>query len=156
MILYHGSNEIITEIRDEGIFGGLFFSSDRDAALSHGDKIHELELDENSILTQNDIDYHLDNNHISELLNSALSIPSNLFDDVYKIVMEDYSIFDLDNNEQELLEIFKSDDLGEASWEAQRIRAEVAKRLGYKAVEMNDEHGTSYLVFHGLNEIRAN
>lgn len=43
------------------------------------------------------------------------------------------------------------EDLGEASWKAQRLRGEVAKDLGYQAVETSDEHGTSYLVLPGAS-----
>ncbi|PHK54024.1 hypothetical protein CR199_15090, partial [Enterococcus faecium] len=31
-------------------------------------------------------------------------------------------------------------------WEKQRLRGRVAARLGYDAVEMDDGHGTSYLI----------
>jgi len=31
-------------------------------------------------------------------------------------------------------------------WEMQRLRGRVAVHLGYDAVEMDDEHGTSYLI----------
>ena len=32
------------------------------------------------------------------------------------------------------------------SWELQRLRGHVAAYLGFDAIEMNDEHGTSYLI----------
>lgn len=35
---------------------------------------------------------------------------------------------------------------GAYSWELQRLRGRVAACLGFDAIEMNDEHGTSYLI----------
>lgn len=43
-----------------------------------------------------------------------------------------------------------ADDFGDAGWEAQRLRGQIAKRLGYDAIEMSDEHGTSYLITSGV------
>ncbi|EJG3159519.1 hypothetical protein ACUAXN_005029, partial [Escherichia coli] len=39
-----------------------------------------------------------------------------------------------------------SDISGAYSWELQRLRGRVAACLGFDAIEMNDEHGTSYLI----------
>ncbi|EFN9336274.1 hypothetical protein D3084_24465, partial [Escherichia coli] len=35
---------------------------------------------------------------------------------------------------------------GAYSWELQRLRGRVAAYLGFDAIEMNDEYGTSYLI----------
>ena len=39
-----------------------------------------------------------------------------------------------------------SDINGAYSWELQRLRGRVAAYLGFDAIEMNDEYGTSYLI----------
>ena len=39
---------------------------------------------------------------------------------------------------------------GDAEWEMQRLRGRVTAHLGFDAVEMEDEHGTSYLIFNPL------
>ncbi|HCQ0274238.1 TPA: hypothetical protein OGO64_002829 [Escherichia coli] len=39
-----------------------------------------------------------------------------------------------------------SDISGAYSWELQRLRGRVTAYLGFDAIEMNDEHGTSYLI----------
>ena len=38
----------------------------------------------------------------------------------------------------------------DADNEAQRLRGQIAKHLGYHAVELEDEHGQSYLTTHGV------
>ena len=62
---------------------------------------------------------------------------------VFKAVVDDAS-HKIDGDD--LMRIFRADSLGEASWEAQRLRGQLAKELGYRAIAMSDEHGTSYLV----------
>lgn len=52
--------------------------------------------------------------------------------------------------EKRIQALFGKDNLGEASWEVQIIRGKIAKKLGYKAVSTEDEHGTSYLVLPGV------
>lgn len=62
---------------------------------------------------------------------------------------------DNDNmDKDDVLRIFEQDTLGEASWEAQRIRGRIAAKLGYQAVEMEDEHGISYLITPGVKLTR--
>ena len=46
-------------------------------------------------------------------------------------------------------ELFGTDDLGEISWEIQRLRGRVAKALGFDAVDMLDEQGVSTLLLDG-------
>lgn len=150
---YHGSPEIVNEIKNEGLFEGLFLSRNRDAALSHGDFLHTVKLEEDDILTQQDITWNLDYETVKSQLHDILKLSKEhekYFDEIYNHIIEEKSFFDSDIPEDELLSIFKSaGDLGEASWEGQRIKGEIAKRNGYKAVEMTDEHGTSYLALPG-------
>jgi hypothetical protein len=152
MQLYHGSNETISEIKNEGVFGGLFASTDKDVALSHADELHIIELEESEILTQQELSYHVDSNKVKKILSDNLGeMTDEELDEIYDAVIEDRNLHRLDMDEQRLLDIFYSGDLGEASWEAQKMRGIIAKNLGYKAVEMRDEHGTTYLVLPGVN-----
>lgn len=73
------------------------------------------------------------------------------FDAAWTAVIEDKSEAVLD----ELLDAFGMNDFGEAGWLAQKYRGQVARELGFSAVEMSDEHGTSYLVVPGVRVIRA-
>ncbi len=55
-------------------------------------------------------------------------------------------------------ELFGTDDLGEISWELQRLRGRVAKALGFDAVDMSDELGISTLLLDGsgVRNVSAN
>jgi hypothetical protein len=64
-------------------------------------------------------------------------------DRLFELVVEEEEVEDAD------VELLRADDLGEAGWEAHRIRGQLAKALGYAAVEMSDEHGTTWLVLPG-------
>lgn len=135
MELYHSSPEILTQIKAYNAysyvdFGGVFVSESKNSALSHHDNLHTIEIDEDEILTQRE----LRNLDVAEFVTC---------DRMYEIVVEE------DQVTEEDVELFKAEDLAQASWKAQAIRGKIAKKYGYKAVEMNDEHGTSYLVLAG-------
>jgi hypothetical protein len=149
--LYHGSNGIVNEINDyDGLFGGIFASPSKNAALSHGNNLHTVKLNEPDILTQEKLAYHTDDNKVRNILKDNLGDMSNdELDEIHDLVINDRNLHRSDLDPERLNEIFRTDDLGEASWQAQRMRGAIAKDLGYKAVEMDDEHGTSYLVLPG-------
>lgn len=155
--LYHGSPESgLTAVHDKisSLFGGVFASAIERSARSHGDNLYRTELPESSILTQRDLDYDIAREDIEEALKQSMSRLSNAdLEAAYQAVIDDQADR-IDGDE--LMRIFKEDDVGSASWEAQRIRGQVAKRLGYKAVEMNDEHGTSYLLLPGVKLSNTN
>ena len=54
-----------------------------------------------------------------------------------------------------VLAAFAEEDMADADWLAQKIRGQVAASLGFRAVEMSDEHGTSYLVLPNTPIARA-
>lgn len=138
--LYHGSHEHIAQIKKQGIYGGLFASGNRDAAQSHGQIVHRIDLPEDEIMTQSQLEDVTD----EELKAAAHWVDDEDLDRVRELVIDDEMADDDDAR------IMRADDAGEASWEAQRLRGVLAKRAGFKAVEMNDEHGTSYLVLPGV------
>ena len=53
------------------------------------------------------------------------------------------------------LRILKVEDSTEAAIESQRLRGVIAKQAGFKAVEMSDEHGLSYLVLPGVRIVQV-
>lgn len=149
--LYHGSYESKLTIEDTGLFGGIFASHDKDVALSHGCNLHKITLDESEILTQYGFEYEINVETVKNIILESLnSINDEEFDDVWSVIVEDKSIFDTDIQDERIAEIFRCSDMGECGWEAQRIRGLIAKKLGYNAVEMNDEHGITYLVLPGV------
>lgn len=146
MELYHGSNETIEAIKsNKGIYGGIFATNDKDTALSHGNILHVIEVDEDKILSNA---YDIDYESAKAAILNEITVSEEDFDEIYDIIMHDASIFRSELSEEKLLNIFPATDLSEASWEAQRIKGVVAKKLGYDAVEGRDEHGTTYLVLN--------
>lgn len=143
---YHGSPKIIKEIKPSGTFEGVFASPERSVAASHGDVIHKVQIPEQSILTDYDLNYSIDFDKTKDALKKSMPwLDDDDLDLAWKAVIEDKAN-DLDAND---LERIMKTDPDEAVWEAQKLRGQVAKNLGYKAVEMNDEHGTSYLILPG-------
>lgn len=141
MTLFHGSRERVASIKDAGLFGGIFASPLRSAAASHGDVIHRVNLDESEVMTQRMMADVTDD----DLMAVAKWVDSDDLERLRELVIDDVQATDDDAR------IMRTDDAGEASWEAQRLRGAIAKRRGFKAVEMNDEHGTSYLVLPGVD-----
>lgn len=147
MELFHGSNSVVSEVKDIGLFGGVFAHCNEDVALSHGSNLHVINVDDERVLTQHALSYELDYEAVCAALRNVAVVEDDDFDMMYEIVIEEASLSSFD--EEEVLRVFRADDLAEAGWDAQRMRGKVAAKLGYLAVEMDDEHGTSYLVLPG-------
>ena len=142
--LYHGSSSEgpTFEVKDEGLFGGVFAHHEIGAASSHGiGDLYEVDLKESDILTQADMENRLDYDKIAALLKNEW--PDANQELLYEAVVEEASMF---TSEYDELAEKLPGDRGDASWEAQRLRGVIAKEFGYKAVEMDDEHGTSHLI----------
>ncbi len=84
---------------------------------------------------------------------NGLSVDSDLIDELWDYIAEDKSVFDelrdYDSgtfDEDKLYALTGEYDLGEGSWKLQKMRGQVARELGYSAVEMNDEYGVSTLI----------
>lgn len=129
---FHGSNEAITEIRAEGVFGGLFASGNERSALSHGDMLHRIESPRP--LT----DYAL-NYEIEGAWEAALAVADGN-EAVAEAIMSAGC---------ESLDDCDPEDAGDQGWEFQRLRGALAAKLGYTSVEMRDEHGTTWLCLPG-------
>jgi len=153
--LYHGGNTGLEEIKGGvspgNIFGGLFGSQDRRVAASHGDgSVYRMDIPNEAILSQQMLD-SMDPVNLSDVLKKAMPwLKSEDIDDAFRAVIEDKA-HKIDDGS--LMRIFRESSPGEAGWEAQRIRGEVARLLGKRAVEMADEHGVSYLVLPGVKPI---
>jgi hypothetical protein len=151
MLLYHGStsSKPLKAIDPaHGIFGGLFASQREGAALSHGDDLYRMTVPDAKVLGQEAISSGLHDAKIAEILGKRFS--GEHADELTRMVTENADMFRSDVPEDVILKAFRSDDLGEASWEAQRLRGLMSNKLGFNAVEMPDEHGMSYLVTGGV------
>lgn len=155
--LYHGSHVPIRKIKPEGLFGGIFASTDIGVAQGHGKLIYEMSPKISDILTQHRlIQYYFDGD---ERLWEA--VPALEHEIVQSAVLYDKGVFDLDRSDEKLLlEIFgyqfdkrgnNSEALSDISWECQRLRGVIALRLGYKVIHMLDEYGRTYLVLPGID-----
>lgn len=107
-----------------------------------GRSIYVVDIDERNIARSFDLQYGLEDDEV-ELIESILREEyGETNDELWELVAGDNA------------EAFESEiepgDWGEFLWEAQRVRGRVARALGYDAVEMDDEFGTSYLVFPGV------
>jgi hypothetical protein len=143
----------VEENYGNNIYGGVFGSSNIDAARSHGSgAVHFTDIPENKILTHYDLNYEIPYEQTKNALLKArpdLKNNQELFDELYDVVVgdagQDLSKFD----EDKILDLLRESG-SEAQNEAQKLRGKVAKNLGYKAVEMTDEHGSgTYLVVPG-------
>jgi len=155
--LYHGGN--VSKIDDSGTFGGIFASPDIDAAASHG-AVHHMDIPGKDILTTSQMEYDLPYDRTKEILERNLGeMSEDELDEVYDAVVGDKGLYRLSVDdpvkEERLLEIFGESDLASAVWKGQKIRGDIAKEFGYKAVEMSDEHGSSYLVLPGVDVFKG-
>jgi hypothetical protein len=153
--LYHGGNIGLEEIKGGvspgNIFGGIFGSQDRRVAASHGDgSVYRMDVPKEEILSQEMLN-SMDSLELTGVLKKAMPwLKNEDVDDAFRAVIEDKA-HKID--EDSLMRIFRESSPGEAGWEAQRIRGEVARLLGKRTVEMADEHGVSYLVLPGVKPI---
>lgn len=120
------------------IFGGVFGSTKREVAESHGDFIKKYDVDAGMMLEQRD----LDNDEISVQLAKRLGISQ---DEAYD-VLTSYKRDEFSNDDAARL--LRMSDAGEAGWDMQAKIGDAARKAGYDAVELPDEHGTSILVLN--------
>jgi len=128
------------------LFDGIFGSTSKSVAESHGSLVSRFVYKGNvaeSADLDNDTATAFLKNHtwINDLEDSA-------FDDIYDAVVydDDSFIWNQGDNLSDISEASGTYDNGELSWEMQRLRGQLAKKLGFDVVAMNDEHGTSYLM----------
>jgi hypothetical protein len=159
--LYHGSAERLSSIKDDGNsrFGGLFASADIDAAKanaygSDAKTVHYMDVKKEDIATNSDLAEY----DIRKMFEHLSDDENPITDSEYE-TLEDMIIWDKGVSKgvyngntkmsvDRISELFEVD-FADADWEAQRLRGVIAKSLGFKAVEMSDEYGTSILVFPG-------
>lgn len=134
MEFFHGSSETITEVRADGVFGGLFASTNEGSALSHGDALHVI-----------DSPRHLSDFALNYEIEGA-------YDVALEIAGGDERVADaIMSKGCESLDDCNPEDAGEQGWEFQRMRGVLASKLGFTSVEMLDEHGTTYLCLPGCS-----
>jgi len=126
LIRFHGSDTELTQITSSGIFGGLFGASES-SAMSHGKYLHRL-------TSVNPLSNYELNYEINGAYDTALNVCDGN-EEVADIIMT------------KGCETHSTDP--EDGWELQRLRGLLALALGYDSVEMEDEHGTTWLFLPG-------
>ena len=135
------------------VYGGVFGNSDLSAAKVHENGgLHYTDIPNDKILTHYSLNYEIPYEKVKEALLKAqphLRKDPESFEQLYKIIIEDAGQ-DLRKLDDGIIDKLFAVERGDADNEAQRIRGQVSKNLGYKALEMTDEHGSgTYLVAPG-------
>lgn len=170
--LFHGSNDgnfqgINNNYKDD-VFNGVFSSAYSEAAGAHGKYTFKTEIEKRKILTQYDLNYEIDHEKVLDIVNNISTYVDSKFtkSEIVDLVLEDgddcirellankylqeknINLNELNEEEAyyEKEAAINKIDMDGLGWEIQKIRGQVAKALGFDAVEMNDEHGTSYLI----------
>lgn len=159
-VLFHGSGVDADELpvlsRSKGggfNYGAVFASGRRGAAASHGKSLYEIDIPDDEILDGGHAAYNLPAEKTQSALDDAIdAIGGNKASEhAYDAI-----VLDKDVGDDALRDIFGEgyDDF-EYGLLQQKARASFAKRLGYKAVTTNDEHGTSYMILPGQSMKRS-
>ncbi|EOZ7525324.1 hypothetical protein O8E95_001393 [Enterobacter quasiroggenkampii] len=149
MKLFHGSySNAAPEIKigafslgaADNVFDGLFASAESDIASSHGDFVHIY-----------DVERIADNSDLNDRIEDIIHfLRGEVEADYEKLEALAYALADDECNDEFADILSPRSCTGDVGWEMQRLRGRVAAHLGFDAVEMEDEHGTSYLIVNPL------
>lgn len=145
--LYHGGGSPgFTKVPDGGLFDGFFARTGEVGGYGIGHN-YFADIPEDKILSNFVLNYLLPLDNVMNAFAQATDIKQGdpRFESAWKAIIEDTR----DACEMALVARL-ADTWHDAGWEAQRLRGKVAKHLGYDAVEMSDECGTSYLIVPGV------
>lgn len=165
MTLYHGSNEPnLAQIHDGGVFGGLFASGRKEAAASHviGGRggVYEMQVSPQEVATTQALEAASSRKLAAAKREVAKMLPSGLkpseVQEVLDLARSGTGLYDGKVDAKRVASLLGESDIAEADWALQRMRGQIARAMGYKAVEMPDEHGVSYLVLPGVPIKRSN
>ena len=133
-MIYHASPVEIKEITESGLFGhGLFFAS---YECKDGDFAYALELDELKTIGAGSLCYHIDGSADADVKAFAERYGLDVDTAFDAICERDVCLYD-----------FLNPDKGcEAGFEIQRLALVLAEKLGFDAVELEDENGGVWLV----------
>ena len=157
---YHGSRNggsTIVIDRFDG-FGGLF-SGSAEVARSHGDHVYEITSPRPLSAAKLFSILHTTHDAESEAAataayDAALKIADGCEEIAERIVSAECDHDDLSDEALAVLSA-RVDETWCVSWELQRLRGQLAARLGYTSVEMRDEHGQTWLCLPGCTIVRV-
>lgn len=144
-IFFHGAVDPVEgDVIKEGYFHGMFYSGSRNSALGHGDRIYISEVNEDDIISAKSLAYE---DGVYEIFQKKYGDDAEL---IYDLTTESRNIWNLNEEEkQKVYELLGCTDEADADFMIQKEAALVADELGYKAVAVEDEHGTSYIILPG-------
>lgn len=144
-IFFHGAVDPVDgDVIKEGYFHGMFYSSSRNSALGHGDRIYISEVNEDDIISAKSLAYE---DGVYEIFEKKYGDDAEL---IYDLTTESRNIWNLNEEEkQKVYELLGCTDEADADFMIQKEAALVADELGYKAVAVEDEHETSYIILPG-------
>lgn len=144
-IFFHGAVDPVEgDVIKEGYFHGMFYSGNRNSALGHGDRIYISEVNEDDIISAKSLAYE---DGVYEIFEKKYGDDAEL---IYDLTTESRNIWSLNEEEkQKVYELLRCTDEADADFMIQKEAALVADELGYKAVAVEDEHGTSYIILPG-------
>lgn len=149
MKLYHGSYDKLSdmEVRDGSMFNGMFFSDDKESAFGPGCEpryYYTVELDDDDIADVGELAYE------ESSVDAARALWDDDADVMLDIVCDEVAPWEADEEQREVLDHrFPGLEEWEMSYELQRQASLLAEKMGYKAISLHDEHGTSYIVCPG-------
>ncbi len=162
--LYHTSPEEIENVHDEGRFGsGLFFSykpyyMGNNNLLYKYNKTKKKEiLEARNVRNQDEkvlkpyVDRIMKMTGLDEEESKDI-LSENIHLGQYKNKLEDivnYNQFVSDSEREKLMKKYKkleNADIGDIEYDIQSFIGQIAKKLGYRGVALQDEQGTSYLI----------
>ena len=143
MKLYHGSliENLIISNSGTGLgydFGAVFFARTYRTAKGYGDYVYQCEIDINDIFLNEDLP-RLEDGAAGTALREVMAergIDEEHFDLCWDAVVEETGFQD-----EEWVNLLNMDE-DDAGWEAQAMRIAFARKLGFKAVGMDDECGS--------------
>lgn len=144
-IFFHGAMDPVEgDVIKEGYFHGMFYSGSRNSALGHGDRIYISEVNEDDVISAKSLAYE---DGVYEIFEKKYGDDAEL---IYDLTTESRNIWNLNEDEkQKVYDALGCTDEVDADFMIQKEAALVADELGYKAVAVEDEHGTSYIILPG-------
>jgi len=138
MELIHTSPTKIEQITDSGRFGEFLFFSDHVYVMTAGEFVtYSIELDDDQVIGAGRLFFHEDAAKLAPLVAELAARLDVSEDDAEALIAEKKSVFDLD---------IETEDAGEDAWDVQHFTARAAKILGFRAVRVQDEQGSAYMI----------
>ena len=167
VLFNHGHGGYIKQVENGKFdtFDGIF-ALRAPGMVERGPDVTAFRIPDDKMLSQRDLNYDLDPDEVTSALLDVfprkIEQGEESFDEAWKAIVEDRSDFESlgleddgsvrENSFMDTLG-YSADDAGEASWFAQKLRGRLAQKLGYQAVEMDDENGTSWYIVPGVKSI---